>query len=123
MLAENSRVARPKPTGGPVSDGRITHCCTKCSRRSVAGASRCLLATRCTPSPGSSSFMRPISTSSGLALPSKPLADYQLGTSGPFVSPRIAVSALADAESAVALLDTIEADPARRAGAQRTIPP
>ena len=50
-------------------------------------------------------------------------ADYQLGTSGPFVSPRIAVSALADAESAVALLDAIEADPARRAGAVRTMPP
>ena len=28
-------------------------------------------------------------------------ADYQLGTSGPFVSPRIAVSALADTQSAV----------------------
>ena len=51
------------------------------------------------------------------------VADYQLGLSGPFASPRIAVSVLTDAESAVALLDAIEADPARRAGAVRTIPP
>jgi hypothetical protein len=50
-------------------------------------------------------------------------ADYQLGTSGPFVSARIAVSALADAQSAVALLDALEADPARRAAAVRTVPP
>jgi hypothetical protein len=50
-------------------------------------------------------------------------AEYQLGTSGPFVSPRIAISALTDAGSAVALLDAIEADPVRRAGAARTIPP
>ena len=50
-------------------------------------------------------------------------ADYQLGTSGPFVSPRIAVSTLTDAESAVALLDAIEADPAPCARATRTIPP
>jgi hypothetical protein len=50
-------------------------------------------------------------------------ADYQLGTSGPFVSPTIAVSALADAESAVALLDAIEADPARCTGAVQAIPP
>jgi len=49
-------------------------------------------------------------------------ADYQLGTPGPFVSPTIAASALTDAESALALLDKIEADPARRAGAPRTIP-
>ena len=76
MLAENWRPARPKPTGDPASDERTTHCCTKCSGRSGAGASPCLLATRCTPSPGSSSFMRPIPTSSGLALPSKPLAGY-----------------------------------------------
>ncbi len=48
-------------------------------------------------------------------------ADYQLATSGPFVSPRIAASALRDAESALALLDAIEADPARRAGAVRTL--
>ena len=50
-------------------------------------------------------------------------ADYQLGTSGPFVSPRIASSALNDADSAVVLLDSIEADPARCALAARTIPP
>ena len=51
------------------------------------------------------------------------VADYQLGTSGPFVSPRIAASALTDAESAIALLDAIEADPARCAAAARTIQP
>jgi hypothetical protein len=51
------------------------------------------------------------------------MADYQLGTSGPFVSPRIAVSSLADAESAVALLDAFEADPVRLAAAVRAIPP
>jgi len=50
-------------------------------------------------------------------------ADYQLGTLGPFVSPRISASALNDAESAITLLDTIDADPARRAAAVRTIPP
>jgi hypothetical protein len=50
-------------------------------------------------------------------------ADYQFGSSGPFASPRIATAALADAESAIALLDAIEADPARRAGAIRTIQP
>jgi hypothetical protein len=50
-------------------------------------------------------------------------ADYQIGTSGPFVSPRIAVLALTDADSAIARLDAIEADPVRRAGAARTIPP
>jgi len=50
-------------------------------------------------------------------------ADYQLRASGPFVSPRVAVSALTDAESAVAVLDALEADPARQAGAVRTIPP
>jgi hypothetical protein len=49
-------------------------------------------------------------------------ADYQISTPGPFASPRIATSALSDAESAVALLDAIESDPARRAGAARTIP-
>jgi hypothetical protein len=50
-------------------------------------------------------------------------ADYQIGTSGPFASARIAVSVVKDGESAVALLNAIEADPARRAGAVRTIPP
>ncbi len=49
-------------------------------------------------------------------------ADYQIRSSGPFVSPTIAISALTDAEFAIALLDAIEADPARRAGAVRTIP-
>jgi hypothetical protein len=63
----------------------------------------------------------------GLALESlgrlRNVADYQIGNSGPFASAKIAVSVLRDAESAVALLDAIEADPARRAGAVRTIPP
>ncbi len=49
-------------------------------------------------------------------------ANYQVGSSGPFVSPTIAISALNDAGSAIALLDAMEADPARRAGAVRTIP-
>jgi hypothetical protein len=44
-------------------------------------------------------------------------ADYQLSQSSPFVSARIAVQALADAEAAVALLDALEANPARRAAA------
>ena len=47
------------------------------------------------------------------------MADYQLSPSGPFVSARIAVSALADAEATVALLDTLDADPVRRAAARR----
>ena len=51
------------------------------------------------------------------------VADYLIGSSGPFVAPTIAISALNDAEFAIALLDAIEADPARRAGAARTIPP
>jgi hypothetical protein len=51
------------------------------------------------------------------------VADYQLSLSGPFVSARIAVSALADANAAVALLDAIAANPARRAAAAGTIPP
>ena len=50
-------------------------------------------------------------------------ADDPLRTSGPFVSPRIAATVLTDAERAIALLDAIEADPARRARAARTIPP
>jgi hypothetical protein len=50
-------------------------------------------------------------------------ADYQLSTSGPFVSARIAVSALADSEAAILLLDTIEADPARRTTTVASIPP
>ena len=50
-------------------------------------------------------------------------ADYQLSTSGPFVSARIAVSALADSEAAILLLDTIEADPARRTAAVGSVPP
>jgi hypothetical protein len=50
-------------------------------------------------------------------------ADYQLGTPGPFSSPKIAAAALSDAGSAITLLDAIGADPARRAGALRTIQP
>ena len=37
MLAENWRPARPKPTGDPAWDGRITRCCTKCSGCSALG--------------------------------------------------------------------------------------
>jgi hypothetical protein len=51
------------------------------------------------------------------------VADYQLSTSGPFVSAKIAVSALTDAEAAVVLLDALEADPARRTAAVGSIPP
>jgi hypothetical protein len=50
-------------------------------------------------------------------------ADYQLSLPGPFISARSAVSALADAEAAVALLDALDADPVRRASAAGTIPP
>jgi hypothetical protein len=50
-------------------------------------------------------------------------ADYQLSPSSPFVSARIAVSALADAEATVALLDALEADPVRRAAALGSIAP
>ena len=50
-------------------------------------------------------------------------ADYQLSLSGPFVSAKIAVSALADAEATVVLLDALEANPARRAAALGSIPP
>jgi hypothetical protein len=50
-------------------------------------------------------------------------ADYQLSPSGQFFSARIAVCALADAEATVALLDTLEADPARRAAALGSIAP
>jgi hypothetical protein len=50
-------------------------------------------------------------------------ADYQMATAGPFVSSTIAIAALADAEAAVALLDALEADPARRAAAVGSIPP
>ena len=97
--------------------------------RAGAGASHCLLATRCTHSPGSNSFMRPIPTSNGSGWPSRPLDGFatrpttNFGTSGPFVSPRIAATALTDAEGAIAVLDAIESDPARRASAARTIPP
>jgi hypothetical protein len=50
-------------------------------------------------------------------------ADYQLSTSGPFVSARIAVSALGNSEAGILLLDAIEADPARRTAAVGSIPP
>jgi hypothetical protein len=50
-------------------------------------------------------------------------ADYQLSLPGPFVSARSAISALADAEAAVALIDALDADPLRRASAVGTIPP
>ena len=50
-------------------------------------------------------------------------ADDQLSLSGPFVSPGIAVSALADAEAAVLLLDALEDDSARHAAAVGSTPP
>ena len=50
-------------------------------------------------------------------------ADYQLSPSGPFLSARIALTALADAEAAIVSLDALEADPARRAAAASSIPP
>jgi hypothetical protein len=50
-------------------------------------------------------------------------ADYQLSTSGPFVSTRIADSALADSEAAILLVDAIETDLARRQAAVGSIPP
>jgi hypothetical protein len=50
-------------------------------------------------------------------------ADYHLSLSGPFVSARIAVQVLTDAEAAVAVLDALEADSTRRAAAVRSIPP
>jgi hypothetical protein len=51
------------------------------------------------------------------------VADYQLLLPGHFVSARNAVSALADAEAAVVLLDALEASPARRTAAVASIPP
>ena len=110
MLAENWRPARPKLIGGPASDGRTTHCCTKFLARSGGGASTA------PPRDKVHTFARlkfvyasdPDLKRIGLTLEAlaqlRNAADYQLGTSGPFVSSRIAVSALADAESAVALL-------------------
>jgi uncharacterized protein (UPF0332 family) len=50
-------------------------------------------------------------------------ADYQLAQSSPFLSARIAVSAMTDSEAAVALLDALDANPARRVTAMGSIPP
>ena len=50
-------------------------------------------------------------------------ADYQLSSPAPFVSARIAFTALADAEAAIVSLDTLDADPVRRAAAVGSIPP
>ncbi len=49
-------------------------------------------------------------------------ADYQLSPPGPFVSTRIARTALADAEAAILSLDDLDADPGRRASAVVSIP-
>ena len=49
-------------------------------------------------------------------------ADYQLSQSSPFLSARIAASAMSDAVAAVALLDALDANPARRAAAMGSIP-
>ena len=128
MLAESWRPARPKPTDGPASVGRTTHCCTKSLRAKRWGFSL-------PPRDEVHTYARlkfvyatdPDLKRIGLTLEAlaqiRNAADYQLGTSGPFLSPRIAASALADAQSAVALLDALEADPARRAAATRTIMP
>jgi hypothetical protein len=51
------------------------------------------------------------------------IADYQLSLTGPFISARIAVSVVADTEAAIAALDALEADPARRRAAVASIPP
>jgi hypothetical protein len=51
------------------------------------------------------------------------VAEYQLSPSGPFGSAKSATQAVADAEGAIALLDALEADPARRASAAGSIPP
>ena len=128
MLAENWRPARPKPTGDPVWGGRTTHCCTKCSGARAWGFAL-------PPRDKVHTFARlkfvyatnPDLKRTGLTLESigrlRNAADHQIGSSGPFVSPTIAISALTDAEFGIAFLDAIEADPARRAGAARTIPP
>ena len=50
-------------------------------------------------------------------------ADYQLSQSSPFLSARIAISALTDSKAAVVLLDALDANPARRATAAGSIPP
>jgi hypothetical protein len=50
-------------------------------------------------------------------------ADYHLSTAGPFLSARIAASALADSEAAILLVDAIEADPVHRTAAVGSIPP
>jgi hypothetical protein len=50
-------------------------------------------------------------------------ADNQLSSPSPFVSARIAFTALADAEAAIVSLDTLDADPVRRAAAVGSIPP
>ena len=129
MLAENWRPVRPKLTGGPASDAQyyalLQEVLGSLGRWGFAAPPRDRVHT----------FARlkfvyatdPDLKRIGLTLEAlaqlRNVADYQLGRSGPFVSPRIAVSALGDAESAVALLDALEADPARRAAAARTIPP
>lgn len=67
--------------------------------------------------------------SSGSASRWKPLgrlrnaADYQLSMSSAFLSARVAVSTLADAEAAASELDAIDADPGRRAVAMGSLPP
>jgi hypothetical protein len=50
-------------------------------------------------------------------------ADYQMSSPGPFLSARIALSTLADADGAVVLLDALEADPVRCAAAAALIRP
>jgi hypothetical protein len=50
-------------------------------------------------------------------------ADYHLSSPGPFLSARVAASAVADAESGIGLLDDLESDPARRSAAVGSIAP
>jgi hypothetical protein len=50
-------------------------------------------------------------------------ADYQLSSPGAFLTARVAVQAVADADAAITALDAVEADPARRAAAAGSIPP
>jgi hypothetical protein len=50
-------------------------------------------------------------------------ASYDLAASAPFLNPLVAQKAIQDASHGLALLDPIEADPARRAAAIASLPP
>jgi hypothetical protein len=51
------------------------------------------------------------------------VADYDRSSPGPFSNATVAVTAVADVDAAIAVLDAIEADPVRRAAAVGSIPP